>query len=63
MLGTVPPQHMYGLEATIMLPLQNGMAGTLGRPLLPGDIAAALAETPSRALARHHSDPARALHR
>ena len=40
--GTVPPQHMYGLETTIMLPLQSGMAVHSGRPLLPADIAAAL---------------------
>src|SRR5262249_55551369 len=35
MLGTVPSQHMYGLEATIMLPLQNGIAVHPARPLLP----------------------------
>lgn len=46
MLGTVPPQHMYGLETTIMLPLQNGMAIHSARPLLPADIAAALSELP-----------------
>ena len=44
MLGTVPPQHMYGLETTIMLPLQNGMAIHPGRPLLPADVSAALSE-------------------
>ena len=46
MLGTVPPQHMYGLETTIMLPLQNGLAIHSARPLLPADIAAALGELP-----------------
>jgi acyl-coenzyme A synthetase/AMP-(fatty) acid ligase len=46
MLGTVPPQHMYGVETTIMLPLQSGMAIHPARPLLPADIAAALAELP-----------------
>jgi acyl-coenzyme A synthetase/AMP-(fatty) acid ligase len=52
MLGTVPPQHMYGLETTIMLPLQNGMAVHSGRPLLPADVSAALAAmTGSRWLA------------
>ena len=45
-LGTVPPQHMYGLETTIMLPLQSGMGMHPARPLLPADIAAALAEMP-----------------
>jgi len=46
-LGTVPPQHMYGLETTVMLPLQNGIAVDSGRPLLPADVAAALAELPA----------------
>ena len=45
-LGTVPPQHMYGLETTVMLPLQSGMGLHPARPLLPADIAAALAEMP-----------------
>jgi acyl-coenzyme A synthetase/AMP-(fatty) acid ligase len=43
-LGTVPPQHVYGFEMTVMLPLQNGAAVHPGRPLLPADIAAALEE-------------------
>ena len=47
MLGTVPPQHMYGLETTVMLPLQNGIAVHSARPLLPADVAAALAELPA----------------
>lgn len=52
MLGTVPPQHMYGLETTVMLPLQSGMATHPGRPLLPADVEAALAAmTGSRWLA------------
>ncbi len=45
-LGTVPPQHMYGLETTIMLPLQSGMAIHPGRPLLPADVGAALSAIP-----------------
>ncbi|HEY2337440.1 MAG TPA: AMP-binding protein [Burkholderiales bacterium] len=45
-VGTVPPQHVYGLETTVMLPLQNGAAVDAGRPLLPGDIAAALEALP-----------------
>lgn len=45
-VGTVPPQHMYGLETTVMLPLQSGMGLHPARPLLPADIAAALAEMP-----------------
>jgi acyl-coenzyme A synthetase/AMP-(fatty) acid ligase len=43
-LGTIPPQHLYGFETTVMLPLQNGAALHSARPLLPGDIAAALQE-------------------
>jgi acyl-coenzyme A synthetase/AMP-(fatty) acid ligase len=47
MLGTVPSQHMYGLETTVMLPLQSGMAVHSARPLLPADVAAALAGMPA----------------
>ncbi|HJT61900.1 MAG TPA: AMP-binding protein, partial [Burkholderiales bacterium] len=43
-VGTVPPQHMFGLEATVMLPWQNRLAMHAGRPLLPADLGAALAE-------------------
>jgi acyl-coenzyme A synthetase/AMP-(fatty) acid ligase len=46
-VGTVPHHHMYGLEATIMLPIQHGMAFHVGRPLFPEDVRAALAEVPS----------------
>jgi len=46
-IGTVPPQHMFGLEATVMLPWQNGLALHAGRPLLPADLGAALAEPPA----------------
>jgi acyl-coenzyme A synthetase/AMP-(fatty) acid ligase len=45
-LGTVPPQHVYGLETTVMLPLQNGAAVHSGIPLLPADMTAALAGMP-----------------
>jgi len=45
-LGTVPPQHVYGLETTVIMPLQLGSAIHSGRPLLPADIAAALHELP-----------------
>jgi acyl-coenzyme A synthetase/AMP-(fatty) acid ligase len=37
-VGTVPPQHMYGLESTIILPMQLGMALHWGRPFYPADI-------------------------
>jgi acyl-coenzyme A synthetase/AMP-(fatty) acid ligase len=46
-LGTVPAQHMFGLESTVMLPLQNGLAVHAARPLLPADLGAASLELPA----------------
>jgi hypothetical protein len=43
-VGAVPPQHMWGLETTVMLPLQSGCAVHAACPLLPAEIAAALAQ-------------------
>jgi acyl-coenzyme A synthetase/AMP-(fatty) acid ligase len=37
-VGTVPPQHMYGLETTIMLPLQRGWTIHASHPVLPADL-------------------------
>jgi acyl-coenzyme A synthetase/AMP-(fatty) acid ligase len=45
-LGTVPPQHMYGFESTVMLPLQSGAALSAARPFFPADIAAELDRLP-----------------
>jgi acyl-coenzyme A synthetase/AMP-(fatty) acid ligase len=45
-VATVPPQHMYGMELSILLPLIGGMAVHAGRPLFPADIALALSELP-----------------
>jgi len=45
-VATVPPQHMYGMELSILLPLLSGMAVHSGRPLFPADIAQALEEVP-----------------
>ncbi len=42
-LGTVPPQHMYGMESTVLLPMQSGGALCAGHPFFPADICAALA--------------------
>jgi acyl-coenzyme A synthetase/AMP-(fatty) acid ligase len=42
-IGTVPPQHMFGLESTVMLPWQNALAMHSGRPLLPADLGDAVA--------------------
>jgi acyl-coenzyme A synthetase/AMP-(fatty) acid ligase len=46
-VATVPPQHMYGMELSILLPLIGGMAVHAGRPLFPADIALALGELPA----------------
>ncbi len=45
-VGAVPPQHMWGLETTVMLPLQSGCAVDASCPLLPAEIASALAGVP-----------------
>ncbi len=42
-VATVPPQHMYGFIASIMLPTQFGHALDAARPFYPEDIRAALA--------------------
>ena len=47
-VATVPHQHMYGLETSIMLPLQRGWAIHSGRPFFPDDIAKALNEQSSQ---------------
>jgi acyl-coenzyme A synthetase/AMP-(fatty) acid ligase len=44
--ATVPPQHMYGMELSVLLPLIGTMAVHAGRPLFPADVAATLAELP-----------------
>lgn len=41
-LGTIPPQHMYGFESTVLLPLQSGNTLHSGQPFYPEDIAEAL---------------------
>ena len=46
-VATVPHRHMYGLEASMMLPLQHGMAFQVKRPLFPEDVRSALADVPS----------------
>jgi acyl-coenzyme A synthetase/AMP-(fatty) acid ligase len=45
-VATVPPQHMYGIELSILLPLLGPFAVHAARPLFPADVAAALAEVP-----------------
>ncbi len=45
-LATVPPQHMYGTETSVLLPLLAQMAVHAGRPLFPSDVASALRDLP-----------------
>ncbi|HEY4371968.1 MAG TPA: AMP-binding protein [Burkholderiales bacterium] len=46
LVGTVPPQHMYGFESTVLLPMQGGLAMHAGRPFYAADVAAALGSLP-----------------
>jgi acyl-coenzyme A synthetase/AMP-(fatty) acid ligase len=47
-VATVPPQHMYGMEMSVLLPLLAPVAVHAARPFFPEDVAAALrhAEAP-----------------
>ncbi|MEO8417470.1 MAG: AMP-binding protein [Methylophilaceae bacterium] len=45
-LGTVPPQHMYGFESTVLLPLQSGNALSSAQPFYPADIRSAIEAIP-----------------
>lgn len=45
-LATVPPQHMYGLEFSVLLPLFGYAAVHAGRPFYPADITTTLAGLP-----------------
>lgn len=45
--GTVPPQHMYGFETTVLLPLHAPVASWCGPAFFPADIATALAACPA----------------
>ena len=46
-IATVPPQHMYGLELSVMMALAGGCAIHAGRPFFAEDVRAALAEVPA----------------
>ena len=43
LVGTVPAQHMYGFESTVLIALLGGAAFDTARPFYPADIATALA--------------------
>jgi acyl-coenzyme A synthetase/AMP-(fatty) acid ligase len=46
LVGTVPPQHMYGFESTVLLALQHGLALYAGQPFYPADVHACLEALP-----------------
>ena len=46
LVSTVPAQHMFGLESTVVLALRGGIALHASRPFYPADIAAALRQVP-----------------
>lgn len=45
-LGTVPAQHMYGLESTVVLAMQGGCMLHAGRPFFAADVCAELEQMP-----------------
>ena len=46
-VGTVPPQHMYGFESTVLMAWCNGNAFCHAQPFYPADIGQALAAVPA----------------
>jgi acyl-coenzyme A synthetase/AMP-(fatty) acid ligase len=46
-VGTVPPQHMYGFESTVLMSWSNGNAFSHAQPFYPADICQALAAVPA----------------
>ena len=47
-VGTVPAQHMYGFETTVLLPLQAPASSWCGPAFYPEDVRAALVGAPER---------------
>ncbi|MGO1002230.1 AMP-binding protein [Lysobacter sp. CA196] len=47
LVATVPPQHMYGMEMSVLLPLLGPVAVHANRPFFPGDVARALGDAPT----------------
>ena len=47
LLATVPAQHSYGFESSVLLGLLGGVVFDAGRPFYPADIADALAALPA----------------
>jgi acyl-coenzyme A synthetase/AMP-(fatty) acid ligase len=46
LVGTVPGQHMYGFESTVLLAMRSGNAFSSERPFYPADVAASIAKVP-----------------
>ena len=46
LVATVPPQHMYGMEMSVLLPLLGNVAVHAARPFFPHDVARALHDMP-----------------
>jgi acyl-coenzyme A synthetase/AMP-(fatty) acid ligase len=46
LVATVPVQHSYGLESSVLLALLGGASFDSGRPFFPADVAEALASVP-----------------
>ncbi len=46
LVATVPAQHSYGLESSVLLAMLGGAAFDGGRPFFPADVAEALASVP-----------------
>jgi len=46
LLGTVPPQHMYGFESTALIAMQGGVILHAAKPFFPADIRAILNNIP-----------------
>jgi acyl-coenzyme A synthetase/AMP-(fatty) acid ligase len=44
-VGTVPPQHMYGFESTVLIGLQNACTFESSKPFYPADIERVLNQT------------------
>ncbi len=46
-IGTVPQQHSYGIESTVMLALQHGLVLHHARPFYPSDVIACVEAAPA----------------
>jgi acyl-coenzyme A synthetase/AMP-(fatty) acid ligase len=46
-VATVPPQHMYGFETSVLLPLRSGHAFCAEHPFYPADVSSVLSAAPA----------------